>query len=166
MLATLIHAFVTSRLDFCNTLFYNLPGSTIDRIQVVQNSCAKFLTRTKRFDSASEQLKKLHWLPIKFRIKYKLMMMAHKVIHPNNMAIPKYISKKIKLKEHTRITRSANAPLINKSWIPKLKTVGDSAYDFSVPTIWNKLPAHVRLIDSFTAFKTALKTHYFKEAFH
>ena len=96
MLATLIHAFVTSRLDFCNTLFYNLPGSTIDRIQVVQNSCAKFLTRTKRFDSATEQLKKLHWLPIKFRIKYKLMMMAHKVIHPNNMAIPKYISKKIK----------------------------------------------------------------------
>ena len=166
MLATLIHAFVTSRLDFCNTLFYNLPGSTIDRIQVVQNSCAKFLTRTKRFDSASEQLKKLHWLPIKFRIKYKLMMMAHKVIHPNNMAIPKYISKKIKLKEHTRITRSANAPLINKSWIPKLKTVGASAYVFSVPTIWNKLPSHVRLIESFTAFKTALKTHYFKEAFH
>ena len=167
MLATLIHAFVTSRLDFCNTLFYNLPGSTIDRIQVVQNSCAKFLTRTKRFDSASEQLKKLHWLPIKFRIKYKLMMMAHKVIHPNNMAIPKYISKKIKLKEHTRITRSANAPLINKPWIlPKLKTVGERAYDFSVPTIWMSCQLNVRLIDSFTAFKTALKTHYFKEAFH
>ena len=157
MLATLIHAFVTSRLDFCNTLFYNLPGSTIDRIQVVQNSCAKFLTRTKRFDSASEQLKKLHWLPINFRIKYKLMMMAHKVIHPNNMAIPKYISKKIKPKKHERITRSANAPLINKTWIPNLKTVGDSAYDFSMPTIWNKLPAHIRLIESFTVFKTFLK---------
>ena len=50
--------------------------------------------------------------------------------------------------------------------MPKLKIVGDSAYDFSVPTIWNKLPAHVRLIDSFTAFKTALKTHYFKEALY
>ena len=83
------------------------------------------------------------------------------------MAIPKYISKRIKPKEHKRITRCANAPLINKSWIPKLKTVGDSAYyDFSVPTIWNKLPADVRLIDSFTVFKTTLKTHYVKEAFH
>ena len=46
--------------------------------------------KTKRFDSASN-LKKLHWLPIKFRIKYKLMMMAHEVMHPNDMAIPKYI---------------------------------------------------------------------------
>ena len=74
--------------DPCYTTFYNLPGLTIDRIQVVQNSCAKFLTRTKRFDSASEQLKKLHWLPIKFRIEYKLMMMAHREIYPNNMATP------------------------------------------------------------------------------
>ena len=55
------------------------------------------------------------------------MMMAHKVMHPNDMAIPKYRSKRIKPKEHKRITRCANAPLINKSWIPKLKTVGDSA---------------------------------------
>ena len=85
------------------------------------------------------------------------MMIAHKVIYPNNMAIRKYISKKIKPKKHERITRSANAPLINKSWIPNLKTVGDSAYDFSVPTIWNKLPAHIRLIESFTALKQLLK---------
>ena len=96
----------------------------IDHIQVVQNSCANFLTRTKPFDSASEQLKKLHWLPIKFRITYKLMMMAHKVIYPNNMASPKYIYKKIKPKEHEHITRSASAPLIYKLLIPKLKTVG------------------------------------------
>ena len=45
--------------------------------------------------------------------------------------------------------------------MPKLKIVGDSASDFSVPTFWTKLQAHVRLIDSFTAFKTALKTHLF-----
>ena len=47
-----------------------------------------------------------------------------------------------------------------------LKTVGDSAYDFSVPTIWNKLPAHVRLMEPFTAFKTALKNYYSKESLH
>ena len=59
MLATLIHAFITSRLDFCNTLLYNVPGSKTNRIQVFQNSCAKFLSRTKQFESAYEQLKTL-----------------------------------------------------------------------------------------------------------
>ena len=86
-----------------------------------------------------------------------LFRSAHKVLHPNNTAIPKYISKNIKPKEHNRITRSANAPLINKLWIPKLKTVGDSAYDFSVPTIWNQLPAHVRLMTLLPLLKLLLK---------
>ena len=61
------------------------------------------------------------------------MMMAHKVIYPNNKAIPEWYLKRSKLKNMNVITRSANAPLINKSWIPNLKTIGDSAYDFSAP---------------------------------
>ena len=56
ILATMIHAFVTSHLDFCNSFFYNLRGSMIDRIQVVQNSGGQFLTRTQHPNSLETPL--------------------------------------------------------------------------------------------------------------
>ena len=50
---TLVHAFITSRLDFCNSIFYSLPDSIVNRVQTVQNSCAKCITGAKKFDWAT-----------------------------------------------------------------------------------------------------------------
>ena len=61
----LIHAFVSSRLDYGNSLLAGLPDTEISKFQKVQNTAARILTRTKKYDSISPVLKELHWLKVK-----------------------------------------------------------------------------------------------------
>ena len=60
----LIHAFVTSKLDYCNSLYYGLPDYLIQKLQYVQNSAARLLTGSRKHDQITPILKELHWLPI------------------------------------------------------------------------------------------------------
>ena len=75
----LIHAFVTSRLDYCNCLLYGWPQYLIDMLQRVQNSAAR-LTAIKR-DHVSAIFNDLHWLPIHKRIEYKVLLISYKCVH-------------------------------------------------------------------------------------
>ena len=62
----LVHAFVTSRLDYCNALLSGCANSTLKGLQIIQNAAARTLTRTTRFEHISPVLASLHWLPVKF----------------------------------------------------------------------------------------------------
>ncbi len=64
----LVHAFMTSRLDYCNALLGGCPASSINKLQVVQNAAARVLTRSRKYDHITPILQSLHWLPIKYRI--------------------------------------------------------------------------------------------------
>ena len=86
---TLIHAFVTSRLDYCNGVLFGVPKKYLDRLQYVQNSAARVLTRTKPWQHITPTLKQLHWLPVKHRINHKLLLLTYKC--QNNLA-PQYLS--------------------------------------------------------------------------
>ncbi len=66
----LVHAFMTSRLDYCNALLGGCPASSINKLQRVQNGAARVLTRSRKYDHTTPILQSLHWLPIKFRINY------------------------------------------------------------------------------------------------
>ncbi len=68
----LVHAFMTSRLDYCNALLGGCPASSINKLQIVQNSVARVLTRSRKYDHITPILQFLHWLPIKFHISYKI----------------------------------------------------------------------------------------------
>ena len=65
---TLVHAFISSKLDFCNALLYGLPQSVIDRLQYVQNCTARLVTRTRSSEHITPVLRRLHWLPVRQRI--------------------------------------------------------------------------------------------------
>ena len=81
--ATLIHALISSRLDYCNSILYSLPNTKIGRLQRVQNQAARSLTRSPRREHITPVLKQLQWLKVKERIRYKVLILTHKAFYAN-----------------------------------------------------------------------------------
>ena len=76
--STIIHAFISCRLDYCNSLLYNVPTHKTDRMQRLQNQCARILIKSQRREHITPVLKSLHWLKIQDRITYKILMLTYK----------------------------------------------------------------------------------------
>ena len=78
---TLVHAFISSKLDFCNALLYSLPNSGIDKLQYVRNCAARLVTRTRSSEHITPVLRRLHWLPVRQRITYKILILTYKALN-------------------------------------------------------------------------------------
>ncbi|PIK54068.1 hypothetical protein BSL78_09049 [Apostichopus japonicus] len=78
---TLVHAFVSSRVDNCNSLLYGLPVQQVNKLQRIQNSAARLITRTKRSEHITPILRNLHWLSVKQHINFKILLLTFKCIH-------------------------------------------------------------------------------------
>ncbi len=99
----LVHAFMTSRLDYCNALLGGCPASSISKLQIVQNAAARVLTRSRKYDHITPILQSLHWLPIKFRISYKILLLAYKAL---NYLAPAYLTNLLSRYNPTHSLRS------------------------------------------------------------
>ena len=75
------NAFIHSRIDYCNSLFYGLPKYSINRLQKIQNSVASIVTRTSCSSHITSVLKSLHWLPVQYHINFKLSCITHRAFH-------------------------------------------------------------------------------------
>ena len=90
----LILALVISHLDFSNSLLTGLPKKVYKVMQRVQNISAKLILKRNREDSSINSLKELHWLPVEYKVKYKILTITHKCIYGN---VPAYLKEKVKL---------------------------------------------------------------------
>ena len=69
-----MHAFITSRVDYCNSLLYGLPASQLNKVQRVLNTAARFACCSPRFSHITPLMYELHWLPLKQRIHFKILL--------------------------------------------------------------------------------------------
>ena len=76
---SLMHSLVTSRLDYCNSVLVGLPKALLQKMQRVQNTAARVVTRTHKYDHITPVLKVLHWLPINRRVEYKILLYTYKI---------------------------------------------------------------------------------------
>ncbi|XP_072251173.1 uncharacterized protein [Leuresthes tenuis] len=157
----LVHAFVTSRLDYCNSLLLGCPTYSLKSLQLIQNAAARVLMRTNRRDHVSPVLASLHWLPVKFRIEFKILLLTYKVL---NDRAPSYLKDLIVRYFPNRALRSQTAGLLVVPRVSKSR-MGGRAFSYQAPLLWNKLPVNVREADTLSTFKIRLKTFLFDKAY-
>ena len=99
----LVHAFITSRIDFCNSLLYkNSETMKSGKLQLLQNSAARLVTRTKINEHITPVLQQLHWLPVEKRVEFKLLVLTYKTM---NGQAPLYLQLLLSKVSPVRVTR-------------------------------------------------------------
>lgn len=145
-LKSLVCSFIFSHLDYCNALFYGLNSATISKLQRVQNCAARLVLRKSNLGSLDSIFLEFHWLKVRQRILYKILLIMYKCIHdraPDSLSHSSY----------------AESDRLMKLRETKVKTAyGDRAFSHAGPKLWNLLPYDIRNLHEVDVFKKSLKS--------
>ena len=156
ILIELIRMQVISRLDYCNIRYVSLPTKLISKLQRVMNVAARCIFCLHAGAPTSAYIRQLHWLPIKQRCLFKLLLFVHRAIHKPSDS-PLYQQEL--LKRNTRVTRMN---YVYNLEVPKTRSAyGRRSFRYIGPMEWNKLPASLKSIPTELCFRKALKTYLF-----
>ena len=158
---TIARSIILSKLDYFNSVLSGCSDLAIDRLQKVQNSLARVVTGSNWREHITPVLIDLHWLPVKYRINYKLAVLTYST---HLSKVPNYLSELLTEYVPARTLRSCVDP---KLVVPRTTSaLATRAFSVSAPTVWNSLPTSLRNSDSLSAFKSGLKTFYFNLAYN
>ena len=163
---TLVHSFITSRLDYCLTLYSGLPSSRLACLNRVMRSAARLIGRIPKFDHVSKyMLEVLHWLPIRQRIDYRLASLVWRC----QLGIaPTYLRDlcwPVSVAQGSRSLRSAGKGVLSVLFA-RTSTMQSRAFSVVGPVVWNGLPLELRLLPRSLSdtFYNRLKTVLFGRA--
>ena len=170
---TLVVSLVLSRLDYGNCLIAGVPECLLQKLKKKkrkkekkkkksQNASARLILKFSRQEHTKPLLRSLHWLPISDRIKYKLSCMCYNSV---TASTPQYLADLLQIYTPSRTLRSTADT--RKPKIPPFKKKYSSQRYFSHqgPVAWNNLPFSIRHTQTYSSFKSQLKTHLFSQTF-
>ena len=154
-LQVLVCSLILSIMDYCNLLYYGLSAKNLDKLQSVQNSAARLVCKVNGYDkvSSGELCKKLHWLKVRERVVYKVLITVFKCL---NGSAP------VDLRELLHLTRSSRSKKLESKKCNGV--MGDRAFSVCGPRLWNALPVRLRLVEELDDFKKDLKTYLFTDS--
>lgn len=159
----IVHAYVISRLDYCNVLLYGLPDTTLQILQRVQNYAARMIVRLGKDEHVTPVLHDLHWLPIKMRVHFKVLLYTYKGLNDH---APSYICDMIEIYKPGKPLRSGSQCMLV---VPKIRTkgYGGRKFSYAAAILWNDLHSiDLKRVETVSAFKSGLKTYLFKLYFY
>ena len=141
--------------------WWGLPQRLVARIQRCQNIAARIVTCQKKTCHIKAILTELHWLPVEFRIQYKVLLHVFRAL---NALSPGYLADMPERHVPTRSLKSADSMLLTIPWTRH--RWGNRAFSRVGPVLWNNLPLAVRSASSLASFKRQLKTVLFTRAYN
>ena len=145
---TIATALVSSKLDYCNSLLYNVTNREINMLQGVQNCLARVVTRSPHFSRTTPLLKSLHWLPVCFRIFFFFFLVTYKALCNNQ---PIYLKEIVKPPKRTCDLCSSYQ---NVLFAPRIKTKkSEGSFSVAASKLWNHLPGEIRTSKTVHSFR-------------
>ena len=138
--ATIATSLVHSKLDYCNSLYYRLSLSQLNRLQLIQNALARAVVQAPKFSHVSPILSSLHWLKIPQRIEYKIASITFRTLQSSK---PVYLRNLLNIQPPGRTRSSDHLTLLRPSICSSLK-VTDRSFSHAAVTVWNSLPSQLR----------------------
>ena len=164
--AALVHAFVTSRLDYCNSLLAGINKELLNKLESVLRSAARLAMGKRRFDPITKDMRDiLHWLPVRQRVDFKLGVLVFKCLRGD---APSYLVESVSSVADQPNLRSRRSATRGDLVVPRTRTVkmGPRSFYVSGPTLWNSLPLELRSYElTLETFKAKLKSHLFRSAY-
>ncbi len=164
VMQSLVTALMLTRLDYCNSVLFGLPSSSIRRLQTVQNAAARLVFNIRRYDHVTDSLICLHWLRVAERIRFKMAVLAYRSI---NGQPPSYLHGFTAYQAGYSCLRSASSTSSSRLVVPRtrLSSVGSRSFLVAGANVWNELPPDITSAPSLSIFKSRLKTHLFTFSF-
>jgi hypothetical protein len=169
---TIATSIIHSKLDYCNSLYLNLPACHINRLQLIQNAAARAVSNISKRHHITPVLKSLHWLKIRQRIQYKVISLVYTVLRNHQ---PTYLHNLIEV-QPLGGTRSSDVLTLKRHFNPSRLKLTDRSFYHQAPILWNSLPHSLRrrsLSDSSHStvdltpqlFHSRLKTYFFSKSY-
>ena len=144
---------ISCSLDFCNSLFHCLPFAQISKLQRIQNSAARLVTRSSHRQHITPVLRSLHWLPVSKRIEFKLLLLTNKSL---DQSAPHYLQEILHpYVPHRTLRSSSTSQLV--PYITRTKSYGHRPFSYSSPSLWNNLPHNIRTAPNENIFNICWK---------